>query len=74
MYKEKIKTSIIATWNIYNILPAWLAIHLFHYELYYIEDDFEFLLGVCYGFEVMRISESPNTPFTCIYERFKKGI
>lgn len=30
-------------------------------------------IGICYGFEVMRISESPNIPFTCIFERFKKG-
>lgn len=29
--------------------------------------------GVCYGFQVMRVSESPNTPFAVLFERFKQG-
>ena len=29
--------------------------------------------GVCYGFEVMRVSESPNTAFTLLYSRFQHG-
>ena len=29
--------------------------------------------GICYGFEVMRFAESPNVPFTVIYERFPTG-
>ena len=31
------------------------------------------LTGICYGFQVMRFLESPNTPFTIIYERFPEG-
>ena len=30
--------------------------------------------GTCYGFQVMRMHESPNTPFTVLYERFKEGM
>ena len=30
-------------------------------------------IGICYGFQVMRYHESPNTPFTVIYTRFVKG-
>ena len=30
--------------------------------------------GICYGFEVMRAAESPNTPFTVLYERFETGM
>ena len=29
--------------------------------------------GICYGFEVMRVAESPNTAFTLLYTRFKVG-
>ena len=30
--------------------------------------------GTCYGFQVMRMHESPNIPFTVLYERFKEGV
>ena len=30
--------------------------------------------GICYGFEVMQAAESPNTPFTVLYERFETGM
>ena len=42
-------------------------------QLHYYNLCMSIFIGVCYGFEVMRISESPNIPFTCIFERFKKG-
>lgn len=29
--------------------------------------------GICYGFEAMRLHESPNTPFSILYERFPEG-
>ncbi len=29
--------------------------------------------GICYGFEAMKLHESPNTPFSIIYERFPVG-
>lgn len=29
--------------------------------------------GVCYGFQTMRLRESPNTAFTVLFERFKTG-
>ena len=29
--------------------------------------------GICYGFEVMRVQESPNTPFTILFEHFSEG-
>ena len=31
-------------------------------------------LGICYGFEAMRLHESPNTPFSIVYERFPEGM
>lgn len=31
------------------------------------------LKGVCYGFEIMDNAESPNVPFTVIYQRFPSG-
>ena len=30
-------------------------------------------LGICYGFQTMRICESPDTPFTQLYSRFETG-
>lgn len=30
--------------------------------------------GVCYGFEVMSNSESPNVPFTILRTRFSSGM
>ena len=30
-------------------------------------------LGVCYGFQIMRVTESPNTAFTILYTRFLEG-
>ncbi len=32
------------------------------------------VLGICYGFEVMRVVESPNTAFVVLFERFKEGM
>lgn len=32
-----------------------------------------FYTGICYGFKVMRFAESPDVPFTVIYERFPTG-
>lgn len=29
---------------------------------------------MCYGFQVMTVNESPNTPFTILYEQFEKGM
>ena len=29
--------------------------------------------GICYGFEVMRVHESPNIPFTVMYTRLLDG-
>jgi len=29
---------------------------------------------ICYGFEVMEVRESPNTPFTILRTRFKEGV
>ena len=29
--------------------------------------------GICYGFQVMRVHESPNTPFSVLYERFEQS-
>lgn len=31
-------------------------------------------VGICYGFQVLRVCESPNIPFTILYERFTEGI
>ena len=28
------------------------------------------VIGICYGFQVMRIHESPSVPFTVLYTRF----
>ena len=36
-------------------------------------DASTFYVGICYGFEVMRFAESPDVPFTVIYERFPTG-
>ena len=38
------------------------------------EDKLFMVTGICYGFQAMRFLESPNTPFTIIYERFPEGI
>ena len=32
-----------------------------------------FFKGICYGFEVMRVHESPNTPFNVLFTRFPQG-
>lgn len=29
--------------------------------------------GICYGFKMMRLVESPNTAFTVLYTRFVEG-
>lgn len=29
--------------------------------------------GICYGFQAMRLRESPNVPFTLLYERYMTG-
>ena len=34
---------------------------------------FVYYTGICYGFQVMRVVESPNTPFTVLYTRFVEG-
>ena len=36
--------------------------------------NFHAFAGICYGFEVLRICESPNIPFTILFQRFQKGI
>ena len=48
------------------------------------EQDLEFItdaykcmnafVGICYGFQVLRVCESPNIPFTILFERFSEGI
>lgn len=37
-------------------------------------EEFLSFSGICYGFQVMTVNESPNTPFTILYERFEKGM
>ena len=37
-------------------------------------NDVTVYIGVCYGFEVMQVAESPNTPFTVLHSRFKEGL
>ena len=32
------------------------------------------LLGICYGFEIMRDHESPDIPFTILRTRFPEGM
>lgn len=31
-------------------------------------------IGVCYGFKIMTVTESPNTAFTVLFEHFRKGL
>ena len=31
-------------------------------------------IGVCYGFKVMTVTESPNTAFTVLFEHLRKGL
>lgn len=33
-----------------------------------------FMKGICYGFQVLHVCESPNIPFTILFERFEKGM
>lgn len=33
-----------------------------------------YLLGICYGFQVMDKEESPNVPFTIFRRRFNRGV
>ena len=35
---------------------------------------FVYCTGICYGFQLMRVVESPNTPFTVLYSRFVEGM
>lgn len=37
-------------------------------------NDYDDTVGICYGFQVLRVCESPNIPFTLLYERFTEGI
>lgn len=30
-------------------------------------------IGVCYGFQVLRVAESPNAPFTILFSRFNQS-
>ena len=48
---------------------SWLKYSAYVYTLL----QLYFFTGICYGFQAMRLHESPNTPFTILYERSQEG-
>ena len=43
-------------------------------NLYKIINTYTFgITGICYGFQVLQVCESPNVPFTVLLERTEKG-
>ena len=51
---------------IYNVIPSsFMVVAL---------PMFVYCTGICYGFQLMRVVESPNTPFTVLYSRFVEGM
>ncbi len=61
-----------------SLLPGIFTIFCHHGRCpayrYYINFIFHFVTGICYGFQAMRLCESPDIPFTILYERFLRGM
>ena len=64
-----------------TLLPGVFTIFCQHgdFILNYIHNNHKIIndclfQGICYGFETMKVSESPNTAFTILFTRFRKGV